>query len=74
MNIKNLLQKEVLDVNANKVGKVIDMDFDLQGGVLNHILVQTGIFKQCKINVNQIDKIGDRLVLGITKDDIEQNK
>ena len=37
MNTKDLFDKEVLDVNAVKVGKVVDIDFDLKSGVLNHM-------------------------------------
>ena len=74
MHTKELFDKEVLDVNAVKVGKVSDIDFNLKSGVLNQIIVQTGLFKQFRIDVNQIDKIGDKLVLNITKYDLEQKK
>jgi len=74
MNTKDLFNKEVLDVNAKKVGSVVDIDFDLNNGVLNHIIVQAGVFKKLAIDVNQLDKIGDRLVLNVTTYDLEQKK
>ena len=74
MNTKDLFDKEVLDSNAKKVGHVIDIDFDLRSGVLNHIIVQSGIFKKHSISVDKIDKIGDKLVLGVTTYDLEQTK
>lgn len=74
MNFKELYNKEVLDVNAKKMGQMIDIDFDLHKGVINHIIVQAGVFKKYAIDVSAIDKVGDKLVLGITKYDLEQNK
>ena len=72
VNTKELINKEVLDSNAEKVGQVVDIDFDLREGVLNHIVVQTGVFKRQTIYIDTIDKIGDRLVLKITKHDLKQ--
>jgi len=74
MNTKDLLKKEVLDLNANKVGYVADMDFDLKQGSITHIIVQSGVFKKLTISIDQIDKIGDKLTLGITKYDLERTK
>ena len=74
MNTKDLFGKEVLDDGAKKIGSIIDIDFDLRKGVLNHIIVQAGVFKKYTIDVSQIEKIGDKLVLGITKYDLEQTK
>ena len=72
MITKDLFDKEVLDINADKVGKLLDIDFDLKSGIVNHIIVQSGLFKQYDINVSQIDKIGDKLILGITKKDLKK--
>ncbi|MFC1906704.1 PRC-barrel domain-containing protein [Chloroflexota bacterium] len=74
MNTGELFNKEVLDSNAKKVGQVVDIDFDLQNGNLNHIIVQTGIFKKHNVDVGKIDKIGDKLILSITKSDIGETK
>jgi len=41
MNTKELLGKEVLDVSANRIGKVVDIDFDMQQGVINHMVWQS---------------------------------
>ncbi|MFC1917984.1 PRC-barrel domain-containing protein [Chloroflexota bacterium] len=71
MNTKDLFSKEVLDANAEKVGQVIDIDFDLRTGILNHIILQIGVFKKQTISVDKIDKIGDKLVLKITKNDLK---
>ena len=56
MNTQELFGKEVLDINANKIGKVSDMDFDMQQGVINHIVVKAGLTKKYDINLDKIDK------------------
>ena len=50
----------------------MDIDFDLKSGIVNHIIVQAGLFKLYDINVSQIDKIGDKLILGIAKKDLKK--
>ena len=72
MNTKELFGKEVLDVNANTVGKVADIDFDMQQGTVNHIVVKAGLTKRYAVSLDKIDKIGDKVILGIGKDDLEK--
>ncbi len=72
MNTKELFGKEVLDVNANTVGKVADIDFDMQQGTVNHIVVKAGLTKRYAVSLDKIDKIGDKVILGIRKDDLEK--
>jgi sporulation protein YlmC with PRC-barrel domain len=72
MNTKELFDKEVLDVNANKVGKVVDMDFDMQQGVINHIVVKAGLTKKYAITLDKIDRIGDKIILKIGQDELSR--
>jgi len=65
MNTKELMGKEILDVNAKKIGKVNDMDFDMERGVINYIVVKAGFTKKYDITLDKIDKIGDRIILNI---------
>jgi len=65
MNTKELMGKEILDVNAKKIGKVNDMDFDMEQGVINYIVVKAGFTKKYDITLDKIDKIGDRIILNI---------
>lgn len=73
MNTNELFGKEVLDASANKVGKVVDLDFDIQQGMIDHIIVKTGLAKRYAISLDDIGKIGDRIVLKVEKDEL-QNK
>lgn len=70
MNTKELFGKEVLDVSANKIGKVSDMDFDMEQGVINHIVVKAGLTKKYAITLDKIDKIGDKVILKIGEDEL----
>ena len=66
MNTNELFGKEVLDRNANIVGKVSDIDFDLKQGVIYHIIVKSGLIKKHVISLDKIEKLGDKLTLRIT--------
>ncbi len=70
MNTNELFGMEVLDVNANKVGKVSDIDFDLTQGVIHHIIVKAGLIKKHAVGLDKIDKLGDKLILRITEDEL----
>ena len=71
MNTNRLFGKEVLDVNANRVGKVADIDVDVLQGVVNHMIVKAGLTKKYVVSLDKIDKIGDKVVLRVTKDDLK---
>ena len=71
MNTKELFGKEVLDANANSIGKVADIDFDIRQGALNHIVVKAGL-KRRVITLDKIEKIGDKVILAIRQDELEK--
>jgi sporulation protein YlmC with PRC-barrel domain len=70
MNTNELFGKEVLDVSANKIGKVVDLDFDIQNGIIDHIIVKARLIKRYAVSLDKIDKIGDRIVLKIRGDEL----
>ena len=70
MNTGELFGKEVLDIEANSVGKVSDIDFELLQGTIGHIIVKAGLNKKYYVNIDKIDKIGDKVILNIDKDKI----
>ena len=72
MNTKELFGKEVLDTNANSVGKVADIDFDIKQGTLNHIVVKAGLKRRYVISLDKIDKIGDKVILATRQDELEK--
>ena len=65
MNTKELFGKEVLDANADRVGKVSDMNFDLEQGIIKAIVVKAGLIKKREIPLDKIDKMGDKVILNV---------
>ena len=72
MKAKELLGKEVSDVNAKKIGKVVDIDFDMQRGVIDYLVVKVGLTKKYTITLHEIDKIGDEVILKISEDELRK--
>jgi len=72
MNTNELFGKEVLDANANRIGKVNDIDVDLLQGVVNHMIVKAGLTKKYVVSLDKIEKIGDKVVLKIGEDDLQK--
>jgi sporulation protein YlmC with PRC-barrel domain len=62
--------KGVLDKNANIVGKVDDFNIDISSWTINHLVVKLGLIKKLPISVDKIDKIGDKVILKITKEEL----
>ena len=71
MKNSDIMGKKVFDINANKVGKVSDIDFDLVDGVINSIEISTGLMKKnIGIKPEDIKTVGDTIILNISKDEI----
>ena len=64
-------KKEVFDVKANKVGSLVDVDFDLATKTINYFVLKIGVFKKVSITPEKIDKIGEKVILKISKADTE---
>ena len=62
MKTKELFGKEVLDADANRIGKVVDLDFDIQQGIIEHLVVKTGLTKKYDISLDKADKSGDSII------------
>ena len=72
MNTSELFGKEVLDASANKVGKVVDIDFEIKSGIIDHILVKAGFTKRYVVSLDKIDKVGDKIVLKIGENELQK--
>ena len=72
MLIVEMLKKEVIDSNANKLGAFTDAEFDLNTGILKHYVLKTGMFsKEIYITPDKIDKIGQKIILKVSKADLQ---
>jgi sporulation protein YlmC with PRC-barrel domain len=72
MKAKELLGKEVIDVDAKVVGKVVDMNLNISKATILGILVKTGLTKKVSILPGDIDRIGDKVLLRVSKDKIRK--
>jgi sporulation protein YlmC with PRC-barrel domain len=72
MKAKELLGKEVIDVDAKVVGKVVDIDLDIGKAIILDISVKTGLTKKISISPRDIDKIGDKVLLKIAKEKMKK--
>ncbi|MBM3118108.1 MAG: photosystem reaction center subunit H [Chloroflexi bacterium] len=72
MKAKELFGKEVIDVDAKVLGKIVDMELDISKASIRSILVKSGLTKKLSILPQDIEKIGDKVVLKIVKDKIRK--
>jgi sporulation protein YlmC with PRC-barrel domain len=72
MNTGDLLGKEVLDKSGNSVGRVVDIEIDYPQWTINHIVLRMNIIKKVPIGIDKIDKLGDKVILKITRDELEK--
>ena len=72
MHTSEILGKTIIDMNADNVGKVVDIDISLPQWTINHIVVKTGFMKKLTIGIDKIDKIGDKVILKVTREELEK--
>jgi sporulation protein YlmC with PRC-barrel domain len=67
MNIKQVLGMQVLDNEANLIGKVSDFEFEEISGQITHLIVsqKAGLLahNELAISFEDIDSIGDYILL-----------
>jgi sporulation protein YlmC with PRC-barrel domain len=75
MKASNFLGTGVLDKNALKVGKVVDMFVEPEKGLINSIIVSKGELGLRKehfiIKTEEIESLGDYIILNIEKSQVE---
>jgi len=72
MNSKELKGKEVIDSEARAIGNVKDVEIDLKKWVVTGIIVKTGFIRTRTVLTDDIDKVGDKVVLKVTMDRIKR--
>ena len=72
MNATEILGKQVLDKSGNNVGKIVDVRINFPQWTIIHLEVKIGIIKKTMIGVDKVEKVGDKIILNITKDELEK--
>ena len=70
MKIKALLGKKVYDSDAISIGKISDAEFNEDTYQLVAIEVSQGIMKKYRVEIDDIDKLGDSVILKIKQLDL----
>jgi sporulation protein YlmC with PRC-barrel domain len=70
MHTHELFGKEVLDSNANQIGKITDIDVDMLQGIVNYMIVKGGLTKKLEITLDKINKVGDKVILKVTENEL----
>ena len=73
MHTSELLWKQVLDKNGNKVGKLVDIDINIPQWNSNYKILKIGMIKKLPISIDVIDKVGDRIILKVTRDELKKS-
>jgi sporulation protein YlmC with PRC-barrel domain len=72
MNTSELIGKEVLDKSGNNIGRVVDVGLNFPQWTVNNLLVKVGIIKKIPVEIDKIDKTGDKIILKVAKEDLEK--
>jgi len=73
MHASELMGKEVLDKNAIKMGRVVDIDLNMSRGTIDHLIIKIGLVKKVLVPITNIEKSGDRVILNLSKDELEKS-
>lgn len=67
MLTKDLFARKIIDEQGNRVGRIADMDIDINNGTINYLVISTGFLSKKKIKLDQIKSVGDEIILNIRK-------
>jgi len=73
MLLSELTKKEVLDVNANKVGSTMDVELNMAQGTVEHFILKTGMIKKVPLTADKIGTIGEKEILTVSKESLENS-
>jgi sporulation protein YlmC with PRC-barrel domain len=73
MNASVIIGKEVLDKNAIRIGKVVDIALDIPQGKIDHLIVKAGLTKKLYIPVSNIETAGDRVILNLVREELDKS-
>jgi sporulation protein YlmC with PRC-barrel domain len=71
MKAKEFIGKKVYDKNAIDIGKVTDLEMNKSSYIIEKIYIKSGMIKQCYVTPEDIDRIGDTVILTIAKEELK---
>jgi sporulation protein YlmC with PRC-barrel domain len=78
MKVTDFLGKKVLDKNAMEIGKVSEMEIDPLKGLIKTITISKSDIslktKTFMISVEELDKVGDYVIITLASEDAEHKE
>lgn len=71
MKAKDLMKRKVYDKNAIEIGKISDLEIDTSSFTIEKVYIKSGMTKQVHITSQDIDRIGDTVILNIAKEELK---
>jgi sporulation protein YlmC with PRC-barrel domain len=65
MRKNELFNKEVVDNDSNKLGRVVDIDVDTLQGVVNLYVLNANLTKKYSVSKDKVEITGDKVILRI---------
>jgi len=65
MKGSSLIGLEIIDSDARSVGGVNDLEIDVKSWMVTGLIIKTGLLKKTSIPIQDIDKIGDKVMLKV---------
>jgi len=72
MKAKDLIGRQVIDADARVVGRIVDVDLDISSASISNLILKSSWTKRHKISPQDIEKVGDKIILKITKDKVQK--
>jgi sporulation protein YlmC with PRC-barrel domain len=72
MKAKDLIGRQVIDADVRVVGSVVDVDLDISSASIKSLIIKSSLTKKYQVSPQEIEKVGDKIILNITKDKIQK--
>ena len=73
MNAIEMIGKEVLDRNVNRIGKLSDIGINVEKGTVEYFVIKLGLTKKVYISHNEIARVGEKIILNVSKEELEKS-
>jgi sporulation protein YlmC with PRC-barrel domain len=72
MKVRDLIGRQVIDADARVVGRIVDVDLDMNSASVRSLIMKSSWTKRYQVSPQEIEKIGDKIILKITKDKMQK--
>ncbi len=73
MNASEIIGKEVFDKDVHRIGKLADIGLNVERGTIDYFIIKMGLTKKAQITNNEIALAGDKIILNITREELEKS-